>query len=78
MFFRQRLLNRVIVKNEKRLEELIAQRTDQMSALRNNESRYRELFNAMSDGVGVYEVIDSGNVFPFKDFNRATERITGM
>lgn len=40
-----------------------------------SEERYRELFNHMRSGVAVYEVIDGGRDFIFKDFNKAGERI---
>lgn len=44
-------------------------------ALSEGESRYRELFDNMSSAVAVYEVIDDGKDFIFKDFNKAGERI---
>ena len=44
-------------------------------ALLEGEARYRELFNNMSNAVAVYEAIDNGNDFIFKDFNKAGERI---
>jgi PAS domain S-box-containing protein len=44
-------------------------------ALRESEARYRELFENMSSGVAVYRVIDDGNDFVFKDFNRTAETI---
>jgi len=43
--------------------------------LRESEVRFRELFNRMSSGVAVYEAIDSGGDFIFRDFNPAAERI---
>ncbi|NQT25851.1 PAS domain S-box protein [candidate division KSB1 bacterium] len=43
-----------------------------------SEERYRELFNHMSSGVAVYQVIDHGKDFIFKDFNMAGERIDGQ
>ena len=39
------------------------------------EARYRELFDNMSSAVAVYEAIDDGHDFIFKDFNKAGERI---
>jgi PAS domain S-box-containing protein/putative nucleotidyltransferase with HDIG domain len=44
-------------------------------ALLEGESRYRELFDNMSSAVAVYETIDGGKDFIFKDFNKAGERI---
>jgi PAS domain S-box-containing protein len=43
-----------------------------------NESRFRELFNNISSGVAVYEAIDNGNDFIFKDFNQTAERIENI
>lgn len=42
------------------------------------EERYRELFNNMKSGVAVYEAIDGGKDFVFKDFNQAGERIDNI
>jgi PAS domain S-box-containing protein/putative nucleotidyltransferase with HDIG domain len=44
-------------------------------ALLEGESRYRELFDNMSSAVAVYDAIDDGKDFIFKDFNKAGERI---
>lgn len=44
--------------------------------LRESESRFKELFNNMSSGVAVYEVLDDGNDFVFKDINAVGERIS--
>jgi PAS domain S-box-containing protein len=45
------------------------------AALRESETRFRELFSHMSSGVAVYEARNDGQDFVFKDFNRAAERI---
>lgn len=42
------------------------------------ERRYAELFDNMSNGVAVYEAVDGGRDFVFKDFNRASEAIEGL
>ncbi|MET0081180.1 MAG: EAL domain-containing protein, partial [Candidatus Thiodiazotropha lotti] len=44
-------------------------------ALRASESRFRELFDNMSDGVAIYEAVDEGEDFIFIDYNQAGERI---
>jgi len=44
-------------------------------ALRESESRFRELFERISSGVAVYEAVDGGRDFVIKDFNAAGERI---
>lgn len=46
-----------------------------LSALAASEARYRELVENMSDGVAVYEAMDEGRDFVFRDYNRAAERI---
>ncbi|MBN2231594.1 MAG: ABC transporter substrate-binding protein [Deltaproteobacteria bacterium] len=42
-----------------------------------NEDRYRGLFNAMGEGVAVYEVRNNGADFYFTEFNRAAEKMDG-
>ncbi len=48
------------------------------SAVRESENRYRELFENMASAVAIYEAVDDGADFVFKDFNRAGERIDKM
>lgn len=43
-----------------------------------NESFYRQLFNQSLSGVAVYEAIDNGQDFIFKDFNKAGEKMEGV
>ncbi len=43
--------------------------------LKESETRYRELFDHMSSCVAVYEAVDNGTNFVFKDFNQAAERL---
>jgi PAS domain S-box-containing protein len=45
---------------------------DKMSV---NEDRYHALFQHISSGVAVYEALDDGSDFIFKDYNAAAERI---
>lgn len=54
----------------------ITQRRQAEQALRENESLYRGLVDNMSDGVAVYEAVDDGRDFVFREFNRASQRIT--
>ena len=44
-------------------------------ALENSESRYRELFNNSKNAIVIYEAIDDGRDFIFKEFNHAAENI---
>ena len=47
-------------------------------ALIESEERYRDLFNNISSGVAVYEAIDNGKDFIFKNFNRSGEKIDNI
>jgi diguanylate cyclase (GGDEF)-like protein/PAS domain S-box-containing protein len=47
-------------------------------ALRESEYRFRELFDKMKSGVAVYEAINDGSDFIFRDFNRAAEIMEGV
>ena len=60
------------------LEAELARRKSEEAALRESETRYRELFSNMSSGVAVYEVREDGGDFIFKDFNRAGEALDGQ
>jgi len=55
----------------------ITERKQMENLLRENELRYRDLFDNISSGVAIYEVKDNGNDFIFKDFNKAGERLDG-
>ena len=57
------------------LEHKVEQRTKE---LEESEGRFRGLFETMSSGVAVYEAVDNGKDFIFKDFNPAGERIEGL
>ena len=57
------------------LEEQVEQRT---AALVESERRFRELFEHSTSGVAVYEAVDNGDDFIFKDINRAVEQIEMM
>ncbi len=46
--------------------------------LRQSEARYRELFESMNSGVAVYEAVNDGENFVFREFNRAGEKIEGV
>ena len=43
--------------------------------IRESEERFRQLFENISSGVAVYEVLDNGNDFVFRDFNKSAEKI---
>jgi PAS domain S-box-containing protein len=56
----------------------VTQRRLAEQALKESEARYRELFANMSSGVVVYEAIEGGRDFIFKDMNHGAEKIEGV
>jgi PAS domain S-box-containing protein len=46
-----------------------------IEALEASEMRYRELFDHINSGVVVYEVVNNGKDFIFRDFNQAGQKI---
>ena len=62
---------------ERRNEE-IAELKQAEEKLHESETRYRSLFNNMSNGVAIYEAIDDGKDFVFKNLNRAGEQINSV
>ncbi|MHA1931046.1 MAG: PAS domain S-box protein, partial [Promethearchaeota archaeon] len=53
----------------------VTDREKGVQKVKESEEKYRELFNNMSSGVAVYEAINDGEDFIFKDFNLAGETI---
>ena len=53
----------------------ITERKKAEDALKTSEQQFRQLFSNMPSGVAVYEVVDDGKDFVFRDFNVAAERI---
>jgi len=53
----------------------VTERVRALEKLRENETRFRELFESIATAVAVYEARDDGEDFVFKDFNRAAEQI---
>ncbi|MHB1651806.1 MAG: bifunctional diguanylate cyclase/phosphodiesterase [Desulfitobacteriaceae bacterium] len=46
--------------------------------LSESEARYRTMFEHMSNAVAVFEAVDEGGDFIFKEFNPAAEQIDGL
>ncbi len=40
-----------------------------------NEEQFRQLFSSMPNGVAIYEAVENGGDFVFRDFNSAAEKI---
>jgi len=53
----------------------ITERKQTEQAIKESESRFKELFNNTNSGIAVYEAKDNGRDFIFKDFNQAAEKI---
>ncbi|MBU1238415.1 PAS domain-containing protein, partial [Myxococcota bacterium] len=56
----------------------ITQSEEAKKALELSEERYRAMFEAIDSGVAVYEAVDGGSDFIFKNFNGAAEKITKL
>ncbi|MGE4555649.1 MAG: PAS domain S-box protein [Desulfovibrionaceae bacterium] len=55
----------------------ISERRRSLQLLQESETRFRELFGAMTNGAAVYRMVGDGEDFLFQDLNRAGEKITG-
>jgi PAS domain S-box-containing protein len=53
----------------------ITERKQAQEALQISETRFRELYNNMSSGVAVYEAVDEGTDFVFRDLNAASQKM---
>ncbi len=56
----------------------ISDRKKAEQKLKESEEKFRELFNNMSSGVAVYEAINDGEDFTFKEFNLSGEKIENI
>ena len=75
-----------LAKHRHHLEELVTERTAQLAAshadLLAEKNRYRALFDQMTEGFALHEIICDGQGVPcdyrFLDINPAFERLTGL
>ncbi|MFW5837890.1 MAG: PAS domain S-box protein, partial [Desulfovibrionaceae bacterium] len=56
----------------------ISEQERSLELLQASETRFRELFDNMSNGVAVYRPAGDAEDFLFQDLNKAGERITGL
>jgi PAS domain S-box-containing protein len=56
----------------------ITNRKQTEEQLKQNEIRFRSLFENMSNNVAIFEVIGDGEDFIFKNFNSAAEKLEGV
>ncbi|MDI6451849.1 PAS domain S-box protein [Anaerobaca lacustris] len=54
----------------------VTEYTRMQEAVARSEALFRELFNHMTSGCAVYEAVDKGKDFVFKDFNQAAQEIS--
>jgi len=76
-----RLLRHEIIKRKQKEKQLILNESVLTKSLENEQqskSFYRQLFDHSSSGVAVYEAVDNGQDFVFKDFNKAGEKIDNV
>ena len=56
----------------------VSERKQAEEKLRQNEIRFRSLFENMSNNVAIFEVIGNGERFIFKNFNSAAEKLENV
>ncbi|MBN2519748.1 MAG: PAS domain S-box protein, partial [Bacteroidales bacterium] len=64
-------INKSIIETNKSFQILNEQ-------LKQSEERYKGLFNNIKSGVAIYEAIENGEDFIFKDFNKSAEKIENV
>lgn len=67
-----------LLASNEQLHQEITQHKQTEATLRKREAQYRGLVEHMSSGVAVYEAVDDGKDFIFKEFNLAGEKIEGI
>lgn len=67
--------HQTIHRQKKEIEAANEELVRSQDELEMGEARYRELFNNIPSGVAIYQAVNGGEDFIFRDFNRAGERI---
>jgi PAS domain S-box-containing protein len=62
--------------SQKYVLSMVLKRAD--GALDESEDKFRQLFTQMPSAVAIYDAVDNGEDFIFKDFNTAAEKIEGI
>jgi len=70
-----RAANQQLKAEEEKLRRINQRLRERKKELRRSREVYRALFEGTMNGVVVYEGVDNGSDFVFKDFNPAAERI---
>ena len=65
-----------MTQQEKIEDQLVHKQT--ADALEESEQRYQAIFENTKNGVAVYQPVDGGQDFVFKDLNTAAQRISGI
>lgn len=65
-------------KSKKQLLSELQEIQSKISALESDSIKYRELFDNISSGVAIYNAVNDGKDFIFKDFNKAAEAIENI
>ncbi len=73
----QKLISIIDKKVEEKSRDF-KKRSEIKQKLKESEEKYRELFNNMNSGVAIYEAINNGEDFIFKDFNQGAEKIENI
>ncbi len=67
-----------VSKRTRELAREVEQKDEALANAKRSESFYQQLFDHSSNGVAVYGVVENGQDFIFKDFNKAAEKIDGV
>ncbi|MBS4097134.1 MAG: response regulator [Sulfuricella sp.] len=75
---RSNVLNQQLQATMTALEQDITERRKMEVVLKQNAERFHQLFESMSGGCVVYEAVDGGADFVFREVNAAVERIENL
>ncbi len=69
-------INQKLKVNEQLLKESNNALLEKEMVLKTSEMRYQMILEHMDSGMALYETVDNGNDFVFKEFNSAAEKMT--